>query len=98
MTLIDAVLLIAAVVVLLRAEPAMNRMMRGRTPLLLFLAVWFQAVSAAALMVAIFAGWDQKYALVGLLAGVVSQLATDRRAHDNIARQIGGNKPMETRG
>lgn len=94
--MIQILLAVIAIAVILHAEPAMNRMKCGKTPALLFLAVWCQAISAVALLWVVANQENYEYPLVGMVVGLVVQLLIDRRAHARL-REIGTHRTFESR-
>lgn len=77
-TLLQIIVVIASVVVLVRAEPALNRMNRG-TPILVRLAFMLLTLGAVANILFVLAGRTPSWSTAIMLAGIAALLFCERR-------------------
>lgn len=93
---LDFILLVASVAIIFRAEPAMNRMSRTVTPLLVKVSVWVMGCSALGIIVSIlFAPVYRDPSCFSFMAGAALFLFfalksrrkfTDEERRDHLAR------------
>ena len=74
----EAVVLVAAIIIIVRSEPALNRM-SGCTPMLVRLSFWMLTIGAVAEIVGIFAGAPPGWPDTIIIAGIAALLVCEKR-------------------